>query len=486
MKYEKLNNGSNNKKVFLYGFITCAILLIVFNFFMSYAKYKSIDSVKLASGTITYESADLNVIAMFKNDGEGTEDIPVNAIPEGNYELSNASYCIIGNDKGNKIQNVFEYKDKKVYIAIEQKGTKCYVYFEKQKPPAEQTLAALGLKTEEALEGGTSFTGTACGTSDCTDPHKVAGLYKGTDDDGDTYYYRGNVDNNWVHFAGMYWRIIRINGDGTIRLIYSGNGSAETSGTGTQISTSKFNTNYNDNKYVGYMYNGGASSKSTSYDDAHKMTNNPTESSILTTIKTWYNSNIGNNSNYTDKIDGNAGFCGDRSLAENAHGTSYPTSGQRGYGTNATVYGPLDRAWGNNNTSWAAEITPTFSCANQARDLYTTNDATRGNKVLPVPVGLITMDEVIFAGGYPGKTNNGVAAYYLYTNKYYWTMSPWSMASDDGANVFSVYDNGNIGIDGDVSNSYIGVRPVINLKANTTFAPEGKGTTSNPYVVVTK
>ena len=78
-----------------------------------------------------------------------------------------------------------------------------------------------------------------------------SGLYKGFDDDGISYYYRGNVNNNWVKFGGFLWRIIRINGDGSIRMMYSGTPSSY-SGSNTMINTRqgkniKFqpNTKYN-------------------------------------------------------------------------------------------------------------------------------------------------------------------------------------------------------------------------------------------------
>ncbi len=53
------------------------------------------------------------------------------------------------------------------------------------------------------------------------------GMFKGSDIVGDTgtsgitYYFRGAVDNNYLEFAGIKWRIIRINGDGSVRLVYA-------------------------------------------------------------------------------------------------------------------------------------------------------------------------------------------------------------------------------------------------------------------------
>ena len=84
------------------------------------------------------------------------------------------------------------------------------------------------------------------------------GLYQAADDYGTTYYYRGNIKNNNVYFAGFYWQIVRINGDGSIRLMYNG---AEKNATSTKQSinnrTYQFNSNYNDPAYVGYMYGNG-------------------------------------------------------------------------------------------------------------------------------------------------------------------------------------------------------------------------------------
>ena len=79
------------------------------------------------------------------------------------------------------------------------------------------------------------------------------GLYMMEDQDGKSYYYRGSATNNYVYFAGFYWRIIRQNGDGSIRLLYAGT-SANATGTGVQIGTSAFNNQRNSPAYVGYMY----------------------------------------------------------------------------------------------------------------------------------------------------------------------------------------------------------------------------------------
>ena len=141
-------------------------------------------------------------------------------------------------------------------------------------------------------------------------------LYKTnkTEDGSDVYYYSGNTTNNWVKFgkyvnagtywnAGddMYWRIIRTNEDGSIRILYSGTSTDTTSG---YIGTSAFNSTYNDPMYVGYMYG-------TSGSLANNRTNE-NDSTIKTTIDTWYQNNL--LTNYDKYISKTAIYCNDRSV----------------------------------------------------------------------------------------------------------------------------------------------------------------------------
>ena len=80
------------------------------------------------------------------------------------------------------------------------------------------------------------------------------GLYMAEDDEGESYYYRGAVKNNYVSFAGFIWRIIRRNGDGSVRMLYSGKSTSDT-GDNVTIGNSEFNNKYWDPTYVGYKYN---------------------------------------------------------------------------------------------------------------------------------------------------------------------------------------------------------------------------------------
>ena len=411
MKFEKLNeNNGKVSRVFLYGLITGVALLIVSNLFLTKAKYKVVDSAKLVNSTINYSSADLNVIAMYKNDGE--KDELIKEVPKGYYDIDNEkSYCIVGNNKEDKITNNMEYTGNSVKIDINKKGTKCYVYFI---PEAANTLANLGIK-EEIKEGKIEFTGIATESD--------SGLFSGEDDYGTTYYYRGIVNNNWIQLGNTYWRIIRINGNGTIRLIYSGTDSPKTTGSETTINDGaivKFNEQNDDNKYVGFMYGGSTKeASSTSYEEAHE---NKYKSTILESIEKWYKDS--KLDNYSDLLDGSTGFCGDRSIAKENE-TWWTNDTKKGYGKEKTAYGAFNRFITIQN-SWKAKQTPTLKCNNSSNDLYTTSiEQGKGNGALTYPIGLITADEVIYAGGFGGKENRD---FYLYNEKNYWTMTPIAMS----------------------------------------------------------
>ena len=264
---------------------------------------------------------------------------------------------------------------------------------------------------------------------------------------GVTYYYTGNP-NNWVQFGGFYWRIIRINGDGSIRMIYQGT-SANATGEETQIEMSAFNSSYDNNAYVGYMY---GNANANDYVGTHANTNSSTIKKIL---DTWYHNNL--ETNYGQYIDGNAGFCGDRRVSS---GT--------GIGTSSTDYQPYTRI---------INSSPSLTC--ETLDIYITSGSSTGNGALQYPIGLISADEAVFAGmpwsNYGSNMNN-----YLYTGQYYWTMSPFWYTYGN-ANVFTVNDYG--GLDYiRVDIAVLGVRPVINIRADVQIT--GTGTADDPFKVV--
>ena len=264
-------------------------------------------------------------------------------------------------------------------------------------------------------------------------------IYSAEDDYGTSYYYAGNPTDNWVKFAGFYWRIIRINGDGTIRMIYNGPTTDQTGET-TQIGTSAFNTNYNDNMYVGYQYTSG------------EVHGRGTDSTIKGVLDNWYNNNLKDYSNYIATGNG-ATFCNDRTPSTD----SSTINGNGGTGTTQTYYAPYIRLITNK--------TPSYKCAN-SNDRFTTS------------VGLITADEAAYAGGNVSSDNTN---FYLYTNQYYWTISSFYFYTVDTAPTY-VFRIGSAGwVGADSVNAGLGVRPVINLKADIELV--GSGTSSDPYKI---
>jgi hypothetical protein len=314
-------------------------------------------------------------------------------------------------------------------------------------------LTAAGGTTTIAAKTAPTFSNVA--TTD-------EGMFATIDDYGTSYYYRGSVTTNNVLFGGFCWKVIRINGNGTTRMIYNGTPSdgkcTNTTGTATEISQIAFNTSRNDNAYVGYMY--GATG-ATTYEATHANTNSST---AKTAIDAWYNTNL---SSYASKIS-DTEFCDDRSIASTAV-TWNANDTAKGYGTNYTLYGAVNRF---NNTH-----VPTLTCQNK-NDRFTVSDTTTGNGNLTYPVGLITMDEVGFAGA-SMSTYNGNSSYYLYTNSLYWTMSSYGFLGSS-AFEFIVNSDGNIAYDY-VNNTY-GLRPVINLKTDTLYT-SGDGTSASPYII---
>ena len=289
-------------------------------------------------------------------------------------------------------------------------------------------------------------------------------LCKAKDAYGDSYYYRGNVTNNYVKFADKYWRIVRINGDGTVRVIYDGT-SAHANGESSsdrQIGTSAFNDNYFndnhfDNAYAGYMY---GTSSSTTYAAAHANTN---DSTIKTYIDNWYKTNILGTANEQYLVDNV--FCNDRSISSNKPSSSY---NNLGYGTNATAYRWYYGPWSSGGYNSSMRL----MCP-QKNDAFTVSDTTNGNGALTYPVGLLSTDEIVLAGGFYGE-NSG---YYLYSGQYWWASSPHHF-DENGVYVCFVGLGGDASGNNHIGNSY-GARPVFNLKAEV--LAQGSGTASDPY-----
>lgn len=299
------------------------------------------------------------------------------------------------------------------------------------------------------------------------------GVFEMADDYGTSYYYRGAVENNYVKFAGFYWRIIRVNGDGSLRIIYDGTKAHTNSDSSTDrfTHTSKiYNANGNDAKYVGWMYGPTGTTASTSKTQAQT---NTASSDIKIVVDSWYKTNIadkGYGSAVADVI-----FCNDRSTpGKTATGWSIDTG--LGYGRNVTAFGTIAR-YGWSGTAGYDNPKPQFTCP-QKNDAFTVSDTSKGNGALTYPVGLIIGDEIVAAGS--GKYNTTNRNYYLYKTSgyWYWSLSP-RYFNGNGANVFSVDSSDGL-THGFVYDSGA-VAPVINLSAEYVSTLKGTGTMNDPY-----
>ena len=278
----------------------------------------------------------------------------------------------------------------------------------------------------------------------------------GTNPEKEVYYYAGNTTNNWVKFANFYWRIIRTNHDGSIKLLYAGTSPDTTSG---YIGTSAFNTTDKDPMYGGYKYG--------TTDSLENNRLNTNDSTIKTYVDNWYKNNL---TAYTKYLSKDAVYCNDRNLA----------SGQKYTTINVFYYASWERIKTNKQ--------PTYNCTNMS-DAFSVNNT---SAKLTYPVSLMTADEIAYAGGQTETTLNAPYAWYYINangesitgNAITWSLSPnlWN-----GVQVFvwNVSGSGNPGYlyFFAVTNGYA-VRPSISL-SSCNLISGGDGSANNPYIVKT-
>jgi len=254
----------------------------------------------------------------------------------------------------------------------------------------------------------------------------------------------------------LLWRIVRINEDGSIRIIIN-----------DTVGDSAYNANYDDNAYVGYMY---GTPGSDTYEETHA---NEHDSTIKSVVDNWYVNNLSSYSGYL----ADAGFCNDRSVAPSA-GLWASGDTALGYAKNRTVYGSAGRLVNLKNNTVKENAQPQFKCPNESRDLFTTSSSTKGNKKLTNPIGLITTDEVAYAGGVYNTTNQSM---YLTNATDFWTMSPYEINVRKWASGWRLNSDG---LPYNVSkvNTEEGVRPVINLRSSVEII-SGDGTFLTPYII---
>ena len=329
---------------------------------------------------------------------------------------------------------------------------------------AEGTLLA-SLRNSNTLKTPITTPGAAISTAD-------EALLASTEDDyGTSYYFRGAVTNNYVEFANKCWRIVRVGGDGSVKLILHNdntNGAANPCSSANNSDTaafarysgttytSEYNTKADDNAYVGFMY---GRIGSNIYASAHANTN---KSTILTNLETWYTNTL---KTYADTI-ADTVWCNDKT---NITDTSYnPWNWNNvtglGYAKNATFYGATERLVSRNKS--AGGTGPSLKCNGELSKITS-------------KVGLITADELAFAGY---AFNLDKTTTYLQENATdtdWWSLSPVYFYGT-AAHVWSV-DGGSDIIRNFVVTFTRGVRPSISLKPSTNVT--GNGTSEKPYVV---
>ena len=290
------------------------------------------------------------------------------------------------------------------------------------------------------------------------------------DDYGTSYYFRGAVKNNYVEFANKCWRIVRVGGDGSVKLILHNDNTAKAANSCAAANNSAsaafarysdttyksaFNSSYNDNAYVGFKF--GTVGSST-YEATHANTNNST---ILTNLETWYTNNL---KTYADAI-ADTVWCNDKT---NVADTTYdpyekhPTG--LGYAKDVTYYGATQRL-----------VSASESAGGTGPSLKCNGDLSKINS----KVGLITADELAYAG-YVYRQNNTTT--YLQenaTDTNWWSLSPSDFLG--GAGVWGVNGSGGYFAIYSVYNTR-GVRPSISLKSTTNVT--GDGTSDKPYKVI--
>ena len=361
------------------------------------------------------------------------------------------------------------------------------------------------------------------------------GLFMAEDDEGESYYYRGAVKNNYVSFAGLVWRIIRRNGDGSIRMIYSGKSTSDTGET-TTIGKSQFNSKYWDPAYVGYKYNEKFSlhenngttgynrftnTQKYNFGTGYTFDESTKKFTLTGTIKqlTWKDNHdeivagklyscLNTECNVVYKV---TGYQNDTNMI--VQPISYSSDSYADAvtnTTNSTMKNTLDTWYKNNLTSYASYLadetfcsdrkinwgdgyltattttygaygrlyekrTPSLKCAQYGDKFKVSNEIAK----LDYPISLITADEASMAGGGYNTPNSN---YYLYNGQYFWTLSPSPFTSNHSQSyVWNVYPSGNLYPWAFVASSF-GTRPVVNIKADTLIT-KGDGTALNPYVL---
>ncbi len=397
--------------------------------------------------------------------GEIIPNISKKDITGTSIELGSGHFVKANNAKHTYLLKIYYPKKTTSQNANQGAAFSAHVEITSAKAPTVSNLAETILANNE-VKAPITTPGAAVSTAD------EALLASAEDDNGTSYYFRGTVTNNYVEFANKCWRIVRVGGDSSVKLILHNDNptgvanpcdAANNSDTAAfarysdEIYESAFNENYDDNAYVGFKY--GTPGSST-YEATHANTNNST---ILTNLETWYTNNL----KTYEKVIADTIWCNDKT---NVTDTSYNPSSYGGnatglgYGTNKTYYGATQRLLSKSNS--AGGTGPSLKCNGELSKITS-------------KVGLITADELALAGYAYDQNNTTTYLQENATDSYWWSLSPESF-SGSYADVWEVGSSDGRFFLGDVY-AFDGVRPSISLKPSTSVT--GEGTSGSPFIV---
>ena len=396
--------------------------------------------------------------------GEIIPNISKTDITGTSIELGSGHFVKANNAKHTYLLKIYYPKKTTSQNANQGATFSAHVEITSAKAPTVSTLAETIL-AKNKVQTPITTPGAAISTAD-------EALLASTEDDyGTSYYFRGAVTNNYVEFANKCWRIVRVGGDGSVKLILhndntagaanpcataNNSGSAAFARYSGETYKSAFNTNYNDNAYVGFKY---GIDYASDYDATHANTNNST---ILNNLEAWYTNNL---KTYADKL-ADTVWCNDKTNVTDTmfNPYSYSNVNGLGYAKNVTYYGATQRLISTSNS--AGGTGPSLKCNGELSKITS-------------KAGLITADELALAGYAYDNNNNTTYLQENATDTWWWSLSP-SFFYAGGAGVWGVGGSSGRFIGNSVS-SASGVRPSISLKPSTNVA--GNGTSENPYVV---
>ena len=450
-----------------------------------------------------------NLAIMIKEDG-ATDYTKLNSkdIPKGDYVLNrDKSYC----KNNGKIGNYDSSLGKVSFSFI---GTdSCYLYFDYKEDTSLYGTIKKRAKTD------TTYLALYTGEGADTYANPV-------------YYYKGNVQNNNVLFAGFCWKIVRTTETGGVKIVYNGiqkNGSCNNTGTDSQIGESVFNEDRNSLAYAGYMYNTvyPYSSKAMSSQSNIVFGNSFTYSNGTYTLKdtmtvaTWSSGyNTINNNHYTCMTTGTTcssiyyvyyttspyayyiTLTGGKSVNDALNEMLYADDVNK---NDSTIKKYIDTWYENNLANYEDKLEKnTVFCNDRSttsldnwnpnggsttsnyslkfKNYYSSNQSlvcanetdrfsvSNSKAKLKYPIGLLSVPELSLAGY--------GSSHYFNSGQYVWLTSP-NTFNFYNAFVRMVYSNGFTANSVDYSG---GVRPSVSLKPNTEFI-DGDGSFTNPFVI---